>query len=265
MAPKISVVIPVYCVEQYVEKCLETVQKQTLKDIEIITVNDCSPDNSQDIIDRLAKDDKRIKSIILETNGGQGFARNEGLRVATGEYVHFLDSDDYLASLNTYEIFYTRAVRDQADVIRGRVWRKSELQGVKSKLRLSKKEFYFSNDLSSVTLEHHPELLVATAVKNILCKRDFLCDNQIVFKLPKWEDFPFSYEALFKAERITSIPDFISVYRKRTGSTTTTSLKLDRDIDLSFQNVQFVMNMLIEHGVSFEKSQLPLHVRYLLA
>ena len=80
-----SVIIPVYGVEAYIEECIASIQSQTLRNIEIIPVNDCSPDDSQDIIDQLAADDPRIRPIVLRQNVGQGFARNRAIDAARGD------------------------------------------------------------------------------------------------------------------------------------------------------------------------------------
>ena len=93
---KVSVIIPIYNVEKYLSACLESCVSQTLKDIEIICVNDGTKDNSQRIVDAFAQRDRRIISIVKE-NGGLSSARNAGLAVATGKTIMFLDSDDYLA------------------------------------------------------------------------------------------------------------------------------------------------------------------------
>jgi len=92
---KFSIVIPVYNVEKYIDKCLESVLNQTYDNFEVIVVNDGSPDNSGKIIDKHAKKDKRIKSFIKE-NGGLSDARNYGLKHCTGDYLLFIDSDDYI-------------------------------------------------------------------------------------------------------------------------------------------------------------------------
>ncbi len=92
---KVSVIVPVYNVEQYLPKCIESIQNQSEKDIEIILVDDGSSDDSGAICDRYAKDDSRIH-VIHQENGGQGVARNTGLANATGEYVFFMDSDDWI-------------------------------------------------------------------------------------------------------------------------------------------------------------------------
>lgn len=102
--PKVSIVIPIYNVELYLEKCIQSVINQTLHDIEIILVDDESPDNCPKMCDEFAKQDNRIK-VIHRKNGGLGFARNSGLGIATGEYVAFLDSDDFV-DLYTYEHLY---------------------------------------------------------------------------------------------------------------------------------------------------------------
>ena len=92
---KLSVIIPVYNVEQYLGECLESVIKQTLKDIEIICVNDGSTDNSLEIIKKFARKDERIK-IIDKPNSGYGDSMNKGLETETGEYIGIVESDDFI-------------------------------------------------------------------------------------------------------------------------------------------------------------------------
>ena len=112
---KVSVIVPVYNVEKYLEKCLDSLVNQTLKEIEIIIVNDGSPDNSQKIIDRYAKKHKNIKAYIKE-NGGLSDARNYGIKKATGEYISFIDSDDYIAN-DMLEIMYNKAKNNRLDIV----------------------------------------------------------------------------------------------------------------------------------------------------
>ena len=103
---KVSVIVPVYGVEKYISKCLNSLVNQTLNDIEIIVVNDGTKDNSQKIIDEYVKKyPDKVKSFIKE-NGGQGSARNYGLKQATGEYIGYVDSDDYV-ELDMYEKLYS--------------------------------------------------------------------------------------------------------------------------------------------------------------
>ena len=94
--PKISIIIPVYNVENYLKECLDSCVNQTLQDIEIICVDDCSTDNSYKILEEYQQKDSRIRIFQQEENKKQGAARNRGLEIATGEYIWFVDSDDYI-------------------------------------------------------------------------------------------------------------------------------------------------------------------------
>ena len=95
--PKVSIIVPVYKVEKYLRKCIDSIINQTLKDIEIILVDDGSPDNCGKICDEYAAKDTRIK-VIHKENGGLSSARNAGMEVAEGEYIGFVDSDDWIES-----------------------------------------------------------------------------------------------------------------------------------------------------------------------
>ena len=112
---KVSVLIPVYNTEKYLKKCLDSVINQTLKDIEIIIVNDGSKDNSQAIIEEYACKDERIKYFDQE-NKGLGATRNKGLEMAKGQYIVFLDSDDWV-ELDCYEEMYNNAIEKNSDLV----------------------------------------------------------------------------------------------------------------------------------------------------
>ncbi|MCD8019186.1 MAG: glycosyltransferase [Clostridiales bacterium] len=119
--PKFSVIVPIYNVETYIRDCVESLQNQTLKEIEIILVDDGSPDNCGSVIDEYAAADDRIK-VIHKKNGGVSAARNDGLKVATGEYVLFCDSDDMM-EIDACEKLYQAGVKNKADVVIGDVYR----------------------------------------------------------------------------------------------------------------------------------------------
>ena len=97
----ISVIIPIYNVEKYLEKCIQSIINQTYRNLEIILVDDGSTDSSGEIADKYKKLDNRVK-VIHKINGGLSDARNKGCEIATGEYISFIDSDDYI-DLNMYE------------------------------------------------------------------------------------------------------------------------------------------------------------------
>ena len=113
--PKISIIIPFYNVEKYIEECIKSVVNQTLKDIEIIFVNDGSTDGSIDIVNKYAKNDSRIKVLSLKERHGQGFARNRAIDIATGDYIGFVDSDDYV-EVDMFEKLYVSAIQDDTDI-----------------------------------------------------------------------------------------------------------------------------------------------------
>lgn len=104
---KVSVIIPVYNTEKFLRKCLDSVCNQTLQDIEIICINDCSTDGSSEILREYAGKDNRIKLIELFENGGAAKARNIGIDIAHGEYIGFVDSDDFV-DLDFYEKLYKK-------------------------------------------------------------------------------------------------------------------------------------------------------------
>ena len=112
---KVSVIIPVYNVKPYLKQCMDSVVGQTLRDIEIICVDDESTDGSLKILQEYAEKDTRIQ-IIRQKNAGAGAARNNGMRHATGKYLSFLDSDDFF-EMDMLEKAYEKAERDQADFV----------------------------------------------------------------------------------------------------------------------------------------------------
>ena len=112
--PKISIIVPIYNAEIYLEKCIQSILKQTFKDFELILVNDGSKDNSVKICEFYSNVDSRIK-IINKVNGGLSSARNEGLKNSKGEYIGFVDSDDYIHP-QMYEILYNSIIRKNSDI-----------------------------------------------------------------------------------------------------------------------------------------------------
>ena len=118
--PKVSVVVPVYNVEKYLRTCLDFIVAQTLREIEIICVNDGSTDGSPAILEEYAKEDARIK-IISQENRGLSGARNTGMDAATGKYLAFVDSDDWFYSLTALEELYERAEKFSLDLLRHRL------------------------------------------------------------------------------------------------------------------------------------------------
>ena len=117
MKPQITVIVPIYKVELYLRRCLDSIVSQTYQNLEIILVDDGSPDNCGKICDEYAEKDDRIR-VIHQKNAGLGFARNSGLEICTGEYIMFVDSDDYL-STDCVEVLYKKLFNDNSDMVVG--------------------------------------------------------------------------------------------------------------------------------------------------
>lgn len=114
---KVSIIVPIYNVEKYIERCIKSLISQTYRDIEILLINDGSPDDSKTICERYEKIDKRIK-LYNKENGGLSDTRNYGLKRAKGEYILFVDSDDYIES-NTVEVLISEMKKDNLDIVAG--------------------------------------------------------------------------------------------------------------------------------------------------
>lgn len=112
--PEISIIVPVYNVEKYLDKCVNSILNQTFQDFELILVDDGSPDNCGEMCDDYAARDKRV-TVIHQVNGGLSAARNAGIEIAKGRYLGFVDSDDYIAE-DMYELLYNNLKNEDADL-----------------------------------------------------------------------------------------------------------------------------------------------------
>lgn len=121
MRPLVSIVLPVYKVEKYLEECVESVRNQTLKDIEIILIDDGSPDNCPQMCDRFAAEDSRIR-VIHQENSGVGVARNVGIDAARGDWIMYVDSDDWMEP-DAVEVLYQKTTEKPCDVVIGSHYR----------------------------------------------------------------------------------------------------------------------------------------------
>lgn len=206
---KVSVIVPVYNVEQYLTECLDSLVNQTLEEIEILVVNDGSPDNSQAIIDDFAaRYPNKIRAFVKE-NGGLSDARNYGVERAQGEYIGFVDSDDFVRE-DMYEKLYTKAVQDESDVVVCNYCKftQEKVQGV---LIIKNPDKFGSS------IEETPELLLEckSFAVNKLYRREWYCANHFAF--PKgqcYEDSAVVYNMMYMANHISAVQDGLYFYRK---------------------------------------------------
>lgn len=211
--PKISIIIPVYNVEKYLETCINSILHQTYKNLEIIFVNDGSKDNSLKILKKYKKIDKRIV-VIDQQNGGLSNARNSGLKVFTGEYVTFIDSDDYITNEHI-ETLYNNIIESDADLSITQFKKIYENKPVKNinesnKVKVITQEkmldLIFSNDDLSFGVWN--KLYKASIIKN-----QFF-DEQILFQ----EDLPFIYNYVTKCSSVCYSTKQTYMYLQRNGS-----------------------------------------------
>lgn len=217
---KVSIVIPIYNVEKYLRQCLDSVVNQTLKDIEIICVNDGSTDSSPDIIAEYMAKDSRVK-VINKPNSGYGHSMNMGFDSAVGEYIGIVESDDY-ADSNMFETLYKMASENRLDVVKSGYYfyfsipkERNEKQEIVSKI-LSNKTFcpttYFKSKMEMVEFFN-----IKPTIWSSIYRKDFIRENQIRFnETPgaSYQDAGFNFKVWSCAERVQLIRDAFLHYRQ---------------------------------------------------
>ncbi len=208
----ISVIVPVYKVQDYLEECVDSIKKQTYKNLEIILVDDGSPDNSGKMCDELAKEDERIK-VIHKENGGLSDARNAGMDIATGKYITFVDSDDFIPE-NAIEKMYNPLESNGADFVTanyiycsedGTLWEKPVFDLEKYKdFKLSIKDYQDSF------------YILNSSVWNKMFRKSFLDEIGVKFAkgLPA-EDAIFSMNCFVRSKNVYYVQDVVYYYRQR--------------------------------------------------
>ena len=209
--PDISIIVPVYNTEKYLERCLTSLIEQTKKEIEIIIINDGSTDNSEKIIKKYK--DSRIK-YIKNVNQGIGATRNEGIEKAQGKYIMFVDSDDYIEQ-DTCEVLFTKAEKDNLDMVICDFYRECE-NGEKKEERIL--------DFENTTIKETPELLYKINLSpwNKLYSTKMIKDNNILFEEElKYEDTPFVFISMDKSKQIGKVNKCLNHYIIHSNSETT--------------------------------------------
>ncbi len=233
--PKVSIIIPVYNVRQYIEEALDSVINQTYKNLEIIVINDGSNDGSEIICDEYAKKDNRIK-LIHQKNSGLSAARNVGLDNMTGEYVAFLDSDDVFIPETIEKSLSALLTNDTDCVVFKRIACKTMKNG---KLKKLSKETILPKVAEGLypkeeILKKIADRKMNFAVWNKLSKRE-IWDNLRFPEGTVFEDLYIVFEMFCKTKKIFVIDDVLVLYRLRTGSITmTASIKNIEDLTKSW-------------------------------
>ena len=201
---KISIIVPIYSVAEYLPKCLDSLVNQTLRDIEIILASD-GPQDCHDICDEYAKHDNRVT--VIKNLGGYGKSVNEGIKIAKGEYIGIVESDDWIAP-EMYEKLYLAAKNSNADIAKCGFWFAFDNP---EKNNAS----YFSIKDEAFSLEEKPEaILFRQTIWSAIYKTEWIKQEKIYFceKRLSYIDAPFQAEAFIKARKIAALKDPLYFY-----------------------------------------------------
>lgn len=217
MSPKISIIVPVYKVEEYLPKCIDSILAQTFTDFELILVDDGSPDRCGEICDEYAKEDSRIV-VIHKENGGQATARNMGLDIARGEYIGFVDSDDWIEK-DMYEILYRLCINNDCEIANccSTIYYKNRI---------------VVNGGHSLILQNKEEAMKTLLIGELYdeCLWTKLISRKLLngIRIPegiKYEDTAFTYKVFDRARKIACIGTAKYNYIKRDNSTMDRAIK----------------------------------------
>ena len=261
---KISVIVPVYNTEKYLRKTVDSLLNQTYKDLEILLIDDGSCDNSGKICEEYAQTDSRIK-VVHQENQGLSAVRNRGIELATGEYLCFVDSDDFVET-DTYEVFNNIIEKEKVDFINGgiRVFENNqEFIGVDYRIDPNR----VINRAEIIDYLSNFKIQYASMVLSKVIRRDFLLAHNIrcISGLKIQEDFVFVLEMLLKADTIYFVDKYFYNYVKRTDSLTTKRYR--KDIYKHFNTAYLKIKELYENAsITGHEDQLIYYFsRYLLS
>lgn len=241
----VSIIVPVYNTQKYLKKCLDTLTNQTLKNIEIICINDGSKDNSAKILNEFAKKDSRI-IVINQKNCGISITRNNGLNIAKGKYIGFVDSDDYIDP-DFYEKLYNSAEKHKADIAASSIIRFNKFKG-KKYLKL-KKEIITENFKEKCKILDIPEKCY---VWNKIYLREKINKYNIRFISGiLYEDLYFTPTVLEKLKKLVTVPKTYYYYRKNPNSVVYTKCA-KKEIDYN-KGIQWAIDFLKKHGVNINE------------
>ena len=252
---KVSIIIPVYNVQKYLRQCLDSVTNQTLKEIQIICINDGSTDGSTDILEEYAQKDDRIL-VVNQENSGCAVARKTGLKHSNGEYIEFVDSDDWL-ELDALEKTYNNAVSNDSDVVLFPICRYDQMEN-KFFVSGSNVKDYFDDD----SIDYNNFTFKLKDIKPFLLNSSFsvwfkLYKSEFIkgyddFYFPKdmnFEDVPFHVQVMIRANKISFCPGKIYNYRTSNMDSITNSVYVKERIFDIFQVINHVEKILIENGL----------------
>ena len=254
----ISIIVPAYNAEKYLEKCLESLVNQTKKNIEIIVINDGSTDDTEKIILEFKERYPEMIKYFFQENSGQSVARNVGIEMAEGKYIAFVDSDDYVSE-RMFEILYNKAIEKNFDIVA------SDVNSIypKKNVEVSSGIRFESVDL---TRNEKSELLrnMYAVVWNKIYKKELLEKKKILFEPDLWfEDVLFLYELIPYIKSIGFVEDILYQYVQRENSVTYTYS--DKLLDI-YKMLEKLVDFYDENHLDEFTNEIEyIYVRYMLA
>ncbi len=224
----ISVVVPIYNTVRYLMRCIESIQHQTYSELQIILVDDGSTDGCSELCDEICRNDSRI-IVIHKENAGQGLARNDGIRVATGEYITFVDSDDWIGENHIFNL-YEAITKNRADVALGdHTWVNVKGEHISKKLDLAEGVYEDERVKGEIILPligadvyDKTDVIINSSVSMNLYRMNVIKNNGIEFiseRVAVAEDFYFNLDFLYCARRVIYCKNGEYFYCQNTGST----------------------------------------------
>lgn len=240
--PSVSVILPMYNSQRYIESCVRSVLNQTFREFELICVDDCSTDDTLKIVTELAKKDQRIRAVKLPKNsGGASEPRNTGIRLSRGKYISFIDSDDMYTPTALQELV-TEAEKFQADVVHTEQVYFPENQVIdvtpqtkfttfsKEKGGFCKEAFLETDNLAQRVQMFYQGRFFGW-VHNKMYRRDFIVEKNIKFdNLLTSEDIIFYFKVMCTAPRVVRVPNIIYIYRHNPNSITRKMVSIEESI-----------------------------------
>lgn len=238
---KVSVLVPVYNVQQYLSKCLDSILAQTLFDIEIICIDDGSTDKSGEILDDYAKKDNRFR-IIHQENGGYGKAMNAGLRAAQGKYIGIVESDDFIAP-DMYEKLYLAAEQNKAEIVKSNYYCYWGTPKEKIKVEILLKNLPYDKVIHP--WKYQRLFRIQPSVWSAIYNRKFLEHNKIGFlETPgaAYQDTSFTFKVMAVAERVVLLKDALLYYRQDNGNSSVHSKEKASFVPLEYKEINRFLN-----------------------
>ncbi|MDR1544518.1 MAG: glycosyltransferase [Prevotellaceae bacterium] len=242
--PKLSIILPCYNVEKYISRCLDSIYKQNIPETEyeVICVNDCSPDNSREIVLYFQKRHENLILLEHEVNKKLGAARNTGLKAAKGKYIWFIDSDDYIVE-NCFEKLLNLCEKDNLDLLMFSFYKQIDTLNFVQCENISTNDIIAGKEFLELFFE--PQKILSSCVK--IFNRTFLLENNLFFaENVFWEDADCIYKSIFYAKKIRSIQDAYYYYclNQESISRTLNSRKIADMVKMGTRKLNFANEIL---------------------